>query len=89
MQISNLPDGMEQLPDAELLACIIAQMLYEGDDACLSGADSIVVSIQDVSLMLCDVLRASRLKVAVTPATSDAVNRLNADLVIYRATNRV
>ena len=89
MQIPDLPSGMEQLPDAEILACTLARMLDEGIDTCsVGGMDDKVLSIQDTSLMLCDVLRASRLGVPVTPATRSVMNCISGDLALFRAMNR-
>ena len=90
MQISELPDGMEQLSDAEVLACTIFRMIDEGDEECLIGIDgNQVVSITELSLMLCDVLRSQRLGVQPTPATRHAMDCMSAALAIYRASNRV
>ena len=79
---------MEQLSDAEMLACTIAHMLDDDAGECLIGGSGQVVSIFDLSLMLCDVLRAARLKTLVSAATSNAVICMTADLAIYRATTR-
>jgi hypothetical protein len=90
---THFEDKFEQLPEAELLACTIEKMLNDGDEACRiggpNGEESQIVTVQELALMLCDVLRSERLGVAATPATRNAMDSMIVDLAIYRAMNRV
>ena len=84
-KFNDLPDGSEQLSDMEIVACLIAKMIDDGDDACVTGHRREVFTLGEAALVMCDMARAAARGEEFTPASLHILCCFKSDLALHRA----